>query len=205
MSDTLEEAVDRWNTRNGALPDGAARASEPDDWRDDPSSDERWNAGVDLVMMSLCDYLGVDPHEVTWDAATETVDGDISAVIGNILRTKFGEGWGPSDGAIYAAVSNAETPEGERAETLREIDSRLGDLAQGKIDPATVEACAKIAEAQKETFLSPQYASNQPFGSLCERFACDEVAKAIRALAIPSTPSADPMTRPHLCTPGEKQ
>mgnify|MGYP000939415027 CR=1 FL=1 len=48
---------------------------------------------------------------------------------------------------------------------------------------ATIEECAQIAEAQAETFLSPEYAANQPFGSLCERFACEEVAKAIRSLA----------------------
>jgi len=49
---------------------------------------------------------------------------------------------------------------------------------------AAIEECAKVAEAQAQAFLSPEYASNQPFGSLCERF--EEVAKAIRALAIPS-------------------
>ena len=43
------------------------------------------------------------------------------------------------------------------------------------------ERCAKICEDQKAGFLSPQYASNQPFGSITERFACDECAKAIRS------------------------
>jgi hypothetical protein len=43
------------------------------------------------------------------------------------------------------------------------------------------ERDAKLCEAQKEAFLSPQYASNQPLGSLTERFACDECASAIRA------------------------
>jgi hypothetical protein len=45
-----------------------------------------------------------------------------------------------------------------------------------------IEECALVAEAQKQEFLSPEYAANQPFGSICERFACDEVAKAIRSL-----------------------
>lgn len=48
---------------------------------------------------------------------------------------------------------------------------------------AAIEECARVAEAQAQTFLSPEYAANQPFGSICERFACEEVAKAIRALA----------------------
>jgi hypothetical protein len=52
-----------------------------------------------------------------------------------------------------------------------------------KVRNATLEECAQIAEAQAQEFLSPRYAANQPFGSICERFACDEVAKAIRGLA----------------------
>lgn len=67
-----------------------------DNWKDDPSADERWNAGCDFTMTQLCNVLGVDPHMVSWDAATETVDGDVAAVIGNILRAKFGEDWGPA-------------------------------------------------------------------------------------------------------------
>lgn len=73
-----------------------ARAAAPaDDWRDDPGADERWNAGLDFAMVRFCQYLGVDPGSVSWDAATETLDGDVSAVIGNILRAKFGEDWAP--------------------------------------------------------------------------------------------------------------
>lgn len=47
---------------------------------------------------------------------------------------------------------------------------------------SVLEECAKIAEEQAQQFLSHEYASNQPFGSTCERFACGEVAKAIREL-----------------------
>jgi hypothetical protein len=83
---TLREARDAL-----AAPPASPLRGRDEDWRDDPSSDERWNAGVDCAMKLFCDYLGVDPDAVTWDAATETVDGDISAVIGNILRAKFGE------------------------------------------------------------------------------------------------------------------
>ena len=46
------------------------------------------------------------------------------------------------------------------------------------------ERCAKICEQQAQVFLSPQYAANQPIGSICERFACEECAAAIRT---PST------------------
>jgi hypothetical protein len=66
------------------------------DWRDDPAADERWDAGLEYALEQLCIFLGVDQSQVTWDAATETVDGDVHAVIGNILRVKFGEDWGPN-------------------------------------------------------------------------------------------------------------
>jgi hypothetical protein len=44
------------------------------------------------------------------------------------------------------------------------------------------ELCAKVAEQQARDFLSTEYAANQPLGSFCERFACEQVAKAIRAM-----------------------
>jgi hypothetical protein len=63
--------------------------------RGDPTADERWNEGCDFAMLQLCQVLGVDPHTVSWDAATETVDGDVQSVIGNILRAGMGEDWEP--------------------------------------------------------------------------------------------------------------
>ena len=46
-------------------------------------------------MTQLCAYLNVDPASVSWDAATETVEGDVSSVIGNIFTAHFGELWSP--------------------------------------------------------------------------------------------------------------
>lgn len=43
------------------------------------------------------------------------------------------------------------------------------------------EACAKVAEAKAQDYLSPEYATGQPFSSHAERFACKQVAEAIRA------------------------
>lgn len=71
------------------------------------------------------------------------------------------------DGQMQLAMAEIE-----RLEALRET---------------TIEECAQVAEAQKE-----QYDSNQPFGSLCERFACDEVAKAIRDLSVSSPQRGTP-------------
>lgn len=61
---------------------------------DDPRFDD---AAVDFALVQLCKVLGVDPEKINWDAATETFTGDVQAVIGNILRAKYGDNWGPDD------------------------------------------------------------------------------------------------------------
>lgn len=73
----------------------ASAPAEPvaEDWRDDPAQDERWNEGVDFAITQLCKMLGVDPMSIRWDAATETVDGDVSSVVGNVLRAAYSEEW----------------------------------------------------------------------------------------------------------------
>ncbi|MGY4333221.1 hypothetical protein ACVWWG_007638 [Bradyrhizobium sp. LB7.2] len=88
-----------------------AALSSPAKWQpsagnvDDPTASKEWNEGCDFAMEQLCRFLGVDPSSVSWDAATETVDGDVQAVIGNILRAKFGEDWGPNDRPQAAAAA----------------------------------------------------------------------------------------------------
>jgi hypothetical protein len=39
---------------------------------------------------------------------------------------------------------------------------------------------ARVAEAKAVAFLSPEYATGQPMSSFSERFACGQVASAIR-------------------------
>lgn len=67
-----------------------------DDWRDDPSADERWSAGLDYGMVQLCAVLNIDPKKVSWDAATETLDGDVCAAISNVFRVKYGDDFDPT-------------------------------------------------------------------------------------------------------------
>lgn len=81
-----------------------------EDWRDDPSADERWNAGLDYGLEQLCICLDCDPKSVSWDAATETLDGDVRSVIGNILRAKFGEDWASSTPPPPANLKEREAP-----------------------------------------------------------------------------------------------
>lgn len=92
----------------------------PERWKDDPTGNEAWNAGCDFAMKQLCAFMGVEPATVTWDAATETVDGDVQAVIGNIIRAKMGEDWSPSDAAPAPPIPTpAPTIEQERAWWLK--------------------------------------------------------------------------------------
>jgi len=90
------------------------------------------------------------------------------------------------------ALSVAQTEQGWKSlyeNAVRkhiECDAEIGK-EMASLRSATIEECAQIAEAQKKAFLSSEYASNQPMGSFCERFACDEVANAIRALSFTST------------------
>lgn len=108
----IEQSPDEECEAGVLHPEAPAPAPAPggvvvEDWRDDPAADERWNAGCDFAMTRLCCYLGIDPAAVSWDAATETVDGDVSAVIGNILRAKFGEDWLPASPPAPAGVNDA--------------------------------------------------------------------------------------------------
>ncbi len=85
---------------------------------DDPTSDERWQAGLDYAMEQFCHVLRVDPKDVTWDAATEELEGDVRAVIGNILRAKYGEDFDPKTDLLQIME--------EECWTLRCIDLPTG-------------------------------------------------------------------------------
>lgn len=52
----------------------------------------------------------------------------------------------------------------------------IGDLVAGER-----EACAKVAEAKATDYRAPEYATGQPLSSFAERFACKQIAEAIRA------------------------
>lgn len=131
-----------------------APAQAASDWRDDPSADERWNAGVDFVMKLLCDYLGVDPAAVTWDAATETVEGDVSAVIGNILRAKYGEDWGPAAASKVAPDPDAWMREDGSAATINPMIA-AGWKAQGGQAVPLYAALPQIPCTVHDTIIGP--------------------------------------------------
>jgi len=94
---------------------------------------------------------------------------------------------------LFVFPGHGEIDVGVTFGDCRKARAILATLSQpratdGAVRAAVIEECAKVAESQAQEFLSPGYAAEQPMGSFCERFACEEVAKAIRAL---SQPSAD--------------
>lgn len=104
---------------------------QADDWRDDPSADERWNAGLDYGMEQLCALLGVDPQSVTWEAATETVDGDVQSVLGNILRVKYGEDWSPR-AVLSRPLSGPERAAEQMLEALKRCALEIEQIRNRK-------------------------------------------------------------------------
>ncbi|MDV2984184.1 UNVERIFIED_CONTAM: DUF3850 domain-containing protein [Methylobacteriaceae bacterium AG10] len=128
---------------------GAAETEE--NWRADPSADERWCAGVDYAQEQLCHVLGVDPSDVNWDAATETLDGDMQAVICTILAAWGGDDWqalaarpeAPSD-AGWRDISTA-APEAQGADDLADrLRREIGEIRTMAADPENKAAFCEL-------------------------------------------------------------
>jgi len=150
----------------------------------DPTASAEWNNGCDFAMVQLCKYLSVDPKSVNWDAATETVDGDVQAVIGNILRAKFGEDWGPGDGVA----------QGQQDQQMLD-DMTLADNVRRRV----IEECALVAEGFDAACNSPRMKLFEEAGLVIAVYKRDgEIGAAIRALADTSTDRTAPAQIPDL-------
>lgn len=94
--------------------------------------------------------------------------------------------------------------EAELLQQYKEADSQMyqrqaAESRLTRVEAETVERIVAICETQKKEFLDPQYASEQPLGSFCERFAIDCVINAIiRSLAPLSGVDQEetPLTKP---------
>lgn len=53
----------------------------------------------------------------------------------------------------------------------------------------TTERAVRVVEQQQQDFLSPEYATGQPLSSFQERFACGQIADALRTYAHLKDPS----------------
>lgn len=58
-----------------------------------PQDSDDFHAGVDFAIEALAEVLCIDINSFSHDAATETMEGDVIAVIGNALTACLGEDW----------------------------------------------------------------------------------------------------------------
>jgi len=49
--------------------------------------------GVDWTIAKVAETLGIGVNDFSWDAATEEWEGDVQAVICNMLTASLGEDW----------------------------------------------------------------------------------------------------------------
>jgi hypothetical protein len=92
------------------------------------------DAGINYAIERLCEIFDVDPKSISWDAATETMDGDVRSVFCNVMVAAYGEEWSSSardTAKIRAALATPLTEGGERN--------------------AVIEECAKAAERAAAT------------------------------------------------------
>ncbi len=117
----------------------------------DAAKTEAWDEGCDTAMIALCTVVGADPAKVNWDAATETVEGDVASVIGNILTAGLGELWNDQQSAIDALVKAASKIEydwdGEPEDVVELREALAAIRAQVK---GTRELIASEPEWQRE-------------------------------------------------------
>jgi hypothetical protein len=113
-------------------------AHAADDWESDPAADERWVAGCDFAIFQLASVLGIKPDAFSWDAATEELDGDVRAVIGNALTAALGDDWFPEAHAAalreaWEAGRDAVIAEAKRGIAEIEAVSEQTDYLRAKV------------------------------------------------------------------------
>lgn len=147
------------------------------------------------------DFSGVDPVEdirlllAEYDRVLAHAQGAVNrGALLELLANAYNEGFG--EGMREHTSSKGGWPWNSRKQKYGALlDKALPSPAPSSWQPidadalrkATIEECAQVADEQAITFLSPEYATNQPFSSIGERFACGQIASVIRALSLPST------------------
>lgn len=142
MADYRDEYRREWNAEARATPNGK-------DYANDPTDDSRWNDGCDFALTQLCAFLGIDEKSVRWDTATETVEGDVTAVISSIFEAKFGDGFDPKAAKVSVAVPQAAS-QPRPAAFLAWAADVFGDVALDRKERAMrfLEEALEVAHAE---------------------------------------------------------
>ncbi|KMO18869.1 hypothetical protein [Methylobacterium indicum] len=100
-----------------------------------------WDEGITYGLQRLCAVLGVDPSKVSWDAATETVEGDVRSVIGNILCAWAGDDWQDLPAIREMLLQGQGDDDGSRI---------LPDFQEDMTVHAMVAACVHLLERRRD-------------------------------------------------------
>ena len=202
-----------------------AAAPQPvpgDDWRKDPSADDRWSAGCDYAMTALCKLLCINTADVTWDAATEELEGDVLAVLGNILTMRFGDDWrrsspqpAPADReALVDAVNEAmdawmSSASGSDAEHIADALLARGlRLPAPKMEPRRCAECDCEGGEYECTWIKPGPDRDNALQQLADLGQQADRAPEPMAWAVVDSDGKmvainyDRGTAQHLCNPG---
>ncbi len=119
-----------------------ASSPTPDGVIKERGEDERtWDEGITYGLAQLCAMLNVDPSKVRWDAATETVEGDVRSVIGNILSAWAGDDWQDLPAIREMLLEGQGDDDGSRI---------LPDFQEGMTIHAMVAACVHLLERRRD-------------------------------------------------------
>lgn len=92
------------------------------------------DGGIDFAIEQLAMVLGVDAAAVNWDAATETEEGDVRAVLGNVLTARFGESWPdvPMGGEIPEALQISPVADPNALDAAAEAARAAGEVTEAR-------------------------------------------------------------------------
>ena len=101
-------------TRRRAVSDDHVKETQrfsPIIYEDDGEVSQDFEKGMEWAVEAIGEMLGVSANDYSWDAATEEWEGDVRAVMGNMLTAALGEEWGQNPtkeiDALHAADDHA--------------------------------------------------------------------------------------------------
>jgi len=143
----------------------------------------------------------VTRYDETWEDMGHSIDGDyvthedyaalsaqLEAANARAYSLAYAIAGGEDVPGFLDSVNTDELCKILKSQRAWAQDAEFSARAEGKAEG--LQEAADACEAQKVSFLSPEYATHQPLSSYSERFACGVCAAAILALIPADTPAA---------------
>lgn len=130
-----------------------------------------FSQGVDYAILIVAQQLGVHPDDFSWDAATEEFEGDVRAVVGNLLQRHWEAARAAQGALLEKAAAYLENKVGGKYDpaacVYRVIATEIRALSpdalaalrehEDRIRQEERDACAKIAEAERKKHAAETY------------------------------------------------